>query len=345
MGLKSFNSEGNVTYLSFSQKYGMLMKGKDRDMVKKIEGKWKAEENFVVENTTPFSPELQRKMADALRKEGVEPIRSLDGVFESLTNTVLKYKVGNTDQESEQISLIISDGDEKFTISIDRDSESAALLALGVVDNMQLGGFYELAIYNKMDQQGYKRTHVMIKNRNGELLRDQNSQNFKAYVTYIQQGRSKGVEWAMTQGLVEGSRDYKQIVAQTISRFRANFVKQLVERAALKGPIQSVPSFNEDDDLGQIMPMMNHAPQPNYYDNGMGYNQNHGQQNMRHNPQGYQQQAPMNPNFQQQNPMEHLNYDQSAPSQGQGFKPRQGQKINQNQAGYNAPFELNELPF
>lgn len=259
MAIKSFGSDGNVTFLSFSQKYGMLMRTADRDTVKKIEGQWK-NEGFVVENNTPFSPELQKKLATSLRAERIEPVRSVDGVFESLTNSVLKYKVNNQAQESEQIKLILADGDEKFAICLDRDSEAAALLVIGVVDNLKLNGFYEIAIYNKLDDEGYKRSHVILKDQAGQMLRSQTSTTFDAYVNYLRTAREKGIQWALGQGLREGSRDYKETVAKTLSRHRANFVTQLVERSNLSGAV--LPSVGADVNDDRFESRLNQHARP-----------------------------------------------------------------------------------
>jgi hypothetical protein len=243
MAIKSFGSDGNVIFLSFTQKYGMLIRTADREKIKKIEGQWK-NEGFIVENNTPFSPELQKKLANALRAEQIEPVRSVDGVFESLTNSVLKYKVNNQAQESEQIKLILADGDEKYAICLDRESEAAALLVIGVVDNLKLNGFYEIALYNKLDDEGYKRSHVILKDQAGQMLRSQTSTTFDTYVNYLRTAREKGIQWAQSQGLRDGSRDFKETVAKTISRHRANFVTQLVERSNLSGAV--LPSVGAD---------------------------------------------------------------------------------------------------
>jgi hypothetical protein len=127
------------------------------------------------------------------------------------------------------------DGDDKYAITIDRESEAAVLLALGVIDNMKLGQTYEIAMYNKLDTKNYKRTHVMIKDASGQVLRSQNSSNFNAYVVYMKTARAKGSEFAASQGMVPNSRDFKKIIGSTLLRFRNNFGKQLIERANLSG--------------------------------------------------------------------------------------------------------------
>lgn len=226
MAIKTFDSIENTRFITFSQRYGMMMYVDKRDLVAQIEREWAAN-GVNVDKGITFSSELQLKMAGELRNRGIEPIRSVDGVFEKIVNSSVTY--GRNQAPTEQVKLTLNDEGINYVIALDKDQDIAAQLVIAVGENMQPGYIYDVALYLKRSSNGYKDSHVIIRDSVNDLLRSNAKGYFQKYNEYMKKARALGFQYAEQQGLASGSRAANQVVGHTLDRYRVKFVTELVD--------------------------------------------------------------------------------------------------------------------
>lgn len=226
MAIKTFNNQESQCILTFSQRYGMLMYLDKRDLISQIERDWI--QKGLSENSLVFSSELQMKMANELTQRGVNPIRSVEGSFVKILNSSVSY--GKNQEPTEQVKLFLFDEGVNYVIAIDKTQDIAAQLAIAVAENMEIGFIYDLSLYAKIDQAGYKSARVIVRDTFGSTLKSNNKGLFDRYTETMKKAKSAGLTFAQQQDLKIGSKAANQVVGQTMDRYRAKFVTQVIDQ-------------------------------------------------------------------------------------------------------------------
>lgn len=249
MAIKTFDANETQRYLYFSQRYGMLMYVDKRDVVAQIERDW-AQKGIYNENNLVFSSELQLKMAGELKLRGIEPIRSVEGTFEKIINSTVTY--GPHQAPTEQVKLTLSDEGVNYVIALDKNQDIAAQLVCSVAENMEVGFIYDVSLYLKKDSNGYKDSRVIVRDSFGTILRSTANNYFHRYTEYMKKAKAMGIQFAEQQELRIGTKASNQVIGQTMDRYRAKFVTQLIDR------------FNEQNHNKALAEVLHHPQDTRY---------------------------------------------------------------------------------
>lgn len=303
---------GKRHYFSFSEKYGMLINSQDKkSVVKQIEQMWADPahpSHIKIENNTPFSPELQRSMANAMREMGVAPIRLLQGRFESLD-----IKESEDYGNSTELTLVAvgDDGEHQLKVQANTSSNAGAFLAIGAVSMMNLGETYQVSIYNVLDTrnpnyQG-KKTVVAISNEKGVRLKspEDKAYLFQGWVEAGQTAVKRAEQRCHEDRIRVDSQQGKLAIGNARKAAQSLYIEEMIRDAGLSSAISSSVPGNT----------YHHAP----VDDGFGY-----APNQAFAPEGFDDgyAALDEPMYQApQQPMRQQPANRPAP-QGQGYAQR-----------------------
>lgn len=315
-------NSSNRHFFNFSSKYGMLMNWANRDIVKAIEKEWAndAQSPLVVERTTPFSPELQRRMAESLKMHNSAPVRRLTGRFDTLD----VHETDHGNQTELTLLSMTDDGTEhKLVVQANTDTDAGGLLAISACQLMSVGTIYRLSVYNVLDRQsGYRKTIVTVEDQAGKRLISENDNGyFAGWTNSAKIGREQGISQCQIMRVNIESQKGKEIISQMVRTARGQYIEGLIHQSGLSGA--SVPPVDSTG-MPEYMPnRQQQAPNQN-----LGYQQpmNQGYVNNGYDDNGFDPMPARQQQVRQQQPM----------NQGYG-RQQQAPQQRQQQGGYNQP--------